>query len=256
MSEVRSRLTIKVANERPLDLFDLTTLLAALADEYRRYTGDEQARLYVDRITEGSVVAELVSMGRDVLQAGRPLIPLALDMIAPFLGHWSGLLTGLANYGRDAAKDADLRRTEKPSIRNAKNFVQPALNGNPINILGDATVNQYNINISPQRAGDIARNATHLLAGPLPDERRFENEPLALYQVRDAPAGDMGYIDRFDIRPRRLTFAGEAVKHAILHAEAPFDVFFYVSGVVKTAGGEVASYHIEQINSSLAKDAA
>lgn len=253
MSEPEPRLTVTVENVQPLDVLDLTASLAAIADEYRRYTGDESARLCVERITEGSVVAQLAPL----FTIATPLVPIAMDTVAPFLGHWSGLLTGLANYGRSALADADIRRADKASLRNARSFVQPAINGNTVNVQGDGPVTQWNITINAEKAGDIARNAAHLLAGPLPDEDRFENEPMTLYQVRDAKAGDMGYIDRFDKRPRRLAFANEEVKDAVLHAEAsPFDVFFFVSGIVKTAGGEVASYLINKINGVTSKDAA
>lgn len=257
MIETTPRLIVKIENNEPLDVLDLTASLSAIADEYRRYAKDENARLVVERVSEGSVVAQLVSATQSVMMNGAPLIAIALDTIAPFAGHWSGLLNGLASYGRDSAKDSDLRRTDKQSLRNARNFVQPALHGNPINVQGDAEITQININISPEKAGDIVRSVNHLLAGPLPDEHRFEGEPMRLYQVRDARTGDMGFIDRFDRRARRLTFANERVKNDVLHAEAsPFDVFFFVSGVVKTAGGEVASYHIEKIDGVSDRDAA
>lgn len=258
MSETNPRIIVKIEKERPLDLLDLTASFTAIAEEYRRYSGEEGVRLYVERISEGSIVAEFASIATDALRFGAPLIPIAMDTIAPFMGHWSGLLTSLANYGRNAVADADLRRADKASLRNARSFVQPAVNGNPINVQGNyATINQFNIIIDPGRGGDIDRAAKHLLTGPLPDEHRFENEPMTLYQIRDARAGDMGHIDKFDKKPRRLTFASEAVKDGVLHAEAsPFDMFFFVSGIVKTAGGEVASYHIERIDGVTEKDAA
>lgn len=255
MSETNPGLRIKIENEFPLEVLDLTTSLAAVAEEYRRHSGEDGARLYVERIREGSVIAELTSIAKGTLVAGAPLIPLAMDSLAPFVGHWSGLLTSLAAYGRDAAKDADVRNADKASLRNAKSFVEPALHGNAINIQGDVNIGEINLTITPESAGDITRAVRHLLA-PMPDESRFQNEPLQLYQLRDAKAGDMGYIDRFDKRPRRLTFANEEAKREVVHAANPFDVFFFVSGVVKTAGGEVASYHIDKIDGITPKNAA
>lgn len=249
---------IKIEKERPLDLLDLTASLTAVADEYRRFSGDERARLYVESITEGSIVARLLSMSKEVMDAGAPFIPIGLDTLAPFLGHWGGLLTGLANYGRGLGSDEAIRRADKASLRNAKDFVPPAVNGNPIQVVGENnSVTQNLIFISPEAASDIVRNAAHLLAGPLPDEKRFENTPLRLYQVRDAKAGDLGFIDAFGPKPKRLTFASEAVKTEMLHGESsPFDVFFFVTGVAKTAGGEIACYHIEKIDGVTSRDAA
>ena len=250
MSETPTRMLIKIEKERPLDLLDLTTSLSAIADEYRRFSGDEHARLYVESITEGSVIAQLFSMAREVMQAGAPFLPIALDSLAPFLGHWGGILTGLANYGRGLSSDELIRAIGKATLRHAKDFVAPAVNGNTIEISGEnnsVTVNQ--IVIGPEAGADIARNAAHLLAGPLPSEMRFENEPLRLYQVRDAKAGDLGFIDRFSEKPKRLTFGSDVVKNEMLHGESsPFDVFFFVTGFAKTAGGEIASYNIEKID--------
>lgn len=254
MSETAPSFRIKIENNFPLDVLDFTGSLTAVADEYRRYSGEEGSRLVVERISEGSVIAQLGAVAKGVLVAGSPLLPIALETIAPFVGHFGALLEGLASYGRDAAKDADVRRADKASLRNASAFVEPAIHGNAINVQGDLNIGTLNLDISPERAGDIKRAVRHLLA-PMPDESRFENEPLQIYQLRDAKAGDMGFIDRFDKRARRLTFANEEAKQMIVHAESPFDVFFFVSGLVKTAGGEVASYLIDRIDGITPKEA-
>ena len=258
MTETPTRMLVKIEKERPLDLLDLTASLAAVADEYRQFSREEHARLFVDSITEGSVLASLVSIAKDVRDAGGPLIPIALDSLAPFMGHWGTLLKSLAQYGQGRGTDELARRADKSSLRHAKNFVAPAVNGNAIQVSGEnnsVTVN--NIVISPETGGNIVRNADHLLSGPLPSEQRFENEPLRLYQVRDAKAGDMGFIDRFDSRPKRLIFGSETVKAEMMHGEvSPFDLFFFVSGVAKTAGGEIASYRIEKIDGVTDRDAA
>ncbi|MDR7102977.1 hypothetical protein [Croceicoccus sp. BE223] len=254
-------LVVKYSTEQPLELAALTSSLGALSDEYRRRYGDTGAVLVVDHIREGSVVAILKGMAKAAVSAvdptGGALVAFTLDTIAPFAGDFSGLLNALANFGRDAASDADIRRADKSSLRAAKAFVQPALNGNPIQLYGDVDqIVQNNVYIDSMKAGDIVRNVTHLMAAMPGDDERFKAEPLALYQLRDARAGDLGYIDRFDKRPKRLIFANDSVKDEIIHGERPFDMFFFVSGVVRTAGGEVASYYIESIDGVTEKDAA
>lgn len=262
MSDDSARLVIKFETKIPLELSTLTTSLSALAEEYRRQSGDFGTVLVVDHITEGSVVAVLKGVTKGAIASvdpsGGALLGLTLDTIAPFTGHWSGLLTALANYGRGLANDENVRKYDKNSLKAAKSFVQPALKGNPIQLYGDGNkIVQYNITIDAEKAGDIFRVADHLLSTLPSEDFHFENEPMALYQLRDAKAGDLGFIDRFEKRPRRLTFANDAVKDAILHGEAqPFEVFFFVSGSVRTARGEVASYHIERIDGVTGKDAA
>jgi hypothetical protein len=260
-NDADARLVVRFDTSKPLELADLTTSLTALSDEYRRQYGSDGAILVVDHITEGSVVAVLRGVAKATIASvdpsGGALVPFVLDTIAPFGGDFSGLLNALANYGREPRADSDLRRAEKPALKAAKAFIQPALNGNPIQLYGDGhKIVQNNINIDASKAGDIARTVNHLLAAMPGEDHRFEAEPMALYQLRDARAGDLGYLDRFDKRPRRLTFANDGVKDAVIHSARPFDVFFFVSGVVRTAGGEVASYHIETIDGVTEKDAA
>lgn len=259
MSE-ETRLVIRYETDAPLELTALTSSLDAVAEEFRRFTDGGDSVLIVEEITEGSVKAVLKGVAKAAISSVDPLFPMtpyALDIIAPFAGHWSGLLLALANYGR-AGADRDLSVTDKATLKAAKAFVQPALNGNPIQLYGDGhEVVQNNIYIDAGTGGDISRVVDHLLAQQPTDDLRFENEPMALYQLRDARKGDLGFIDRFDGKPKRLTFADDGVKSAILHGEAsPFDVFFFVSGVARTARGEIASYHIERIDGVTEKDAA
>lgn len=258
MGETPTRMVIKIENEHPLDLLDLTASLGAVANEYRRYSADESCRLYVERISEGSVLASLISHAPDMVGVVAPIIPISTDTLLPFVAHWADLLASLAEYGRGVISDQPAKAADKSTLKNARNFVAPAINGNSITVSGDnnsVTLNQYLIN--PSVAGDIDRHASHLLASPARDELRFQNEPLKLYQMRDAKAGDSGYIDSFSNKPRRLTFASEAVKREMLHGEtSPFDLIFFVTGKAKTAGGDVACYHIEKIDGCTARDAA
>lgn len=251
-------IVVRYSTEKPLEVATFAASLSALSDQFGRQTTD--VVLVVDRIEEGSIRAVFRGVAKGFISSVDPtgLAPFALETIAPFCDSWSGLLQALANYGRDTAADDNLRRADKASLRAAKAFVQPAVNGNAIQVYGEGNeIIQYNFNIDASTGGDIVRNANHLLARLPGEDQRFENEPMALYQLRDARAGDLGFIDRFERRPRRLTFANDGVKDAILHGEArPFDVFFFVSGVVKTARGEVASYHIERIDGVTEKDAA
>jgi len=259
MSDEIDRIVVRYSTDVPLEVSSFTASLGALAEQFdRRGTGTV---LVVDRIEDGSVLAVMKGVAKGLVAAVDPtggLIPFTLEVMGPFAGDWSGLLQALANYGRDARADDDLRRTDKAALKAAKTFVQPAINGNTIQVYGEGNkIVQNNINIDANVAGDITRHINHLLARLPGEDERFESEPMALYQLRDAKAGDLGFIDRFERRPRRLTFADETVKSEMLHGvPRPFDVFFFVSGKVKTARGEVASYHIERIDGVTEKDAA
>lgn len=262
MSDEIERVVVRYETGIPLEVATFADSLKAVSAEYVRFLPDTGCVLVVESIGEGSVVAVMKGAAKAAIAMADPtggaLVPFALEAAAPFAGHWSGVLEALANYGRDAGADRDLRRVDKSTLKAAKAFVQPAIEGNPIQVYGERNkVIQNNFYIDPSTGGDIVRHANHMLAAMPGEEQRFENEPMALYQLRDARAGDLGFIDRFERRPRRLTFANDAVKEAILRGEArPFDVFFFVSGVARTARGEIASYHIERIDGVTEKDAA
>lgn len=106
-------------------------------------------------------------------------------------------------------------------------------------------------NIDSPRAAAIAYNATALLGGAIPEERHFESEPMVLWQMRNAPpgrAGDMGRIDMFSDRPKKLIFASDDAKRAILDSEHPFAMIYFVTGNAKTAGGKIVAYHIVSVD--------
>jgi hypothetical protein len=253
MSETAKRLRITFENERPIELAEFTASLAAVADEYRRFTGNENGRLCVERITEGSIDTFLTEVAQDV----GPFVQAVQPMVGIFIKHWFDLLKMLASYGKDAITDKKAKQALRSSIRNAMTFVNPVINGNPMIVTGDYNTVTQVFNVDVEAAGDILRNGRHLLAPDIAEEARFSNEAMKLYQARDAKAGDLGFIDRFGSKARRLIFATDAIKSEILHCErGPFDVFFYVSGLVKTAGGEVAGYYIDKIDGITERDVA
>ncbi len=254
MTEGIQRLRIKFENERPVELLEFTAALAAVGDEYRSFRGDNNGCLRVERITEGSIDAVLT----DVTSTAMIVAPVADQIVKAFSEHWVGLLKAVANYGLDKLSDAKAKSASKRSIKNAIVFARPANNGNAITVTGDnnTVITGPYINVDRSIAEAIITNGSHLLAPDIAEEARFTNEPLKLYQARDAKAGDLGYIDRFSPKPRRLIFADDAVKAEMLHGEArAFDVFFYVSGLVKTAGGEIAGYYIDKIDGFTERDA-
>jgi hypothetical protein len=153
------------------------------------------------------------------------------------------------------------KKLDRPTIKNISNIVAPVAvdDGAQLNIIdnqGGVINNNYFINHPDAIA--IRHNAQHLLNSQFPDELRFDNEPMILFQMRNAPPGqpgDYGIIDRFSTRARKLTFSNDPAKDAILHHQGnPFDQIFWVSGVVKTSGGEVAGYQIDELDSVSRRD--
>lgn len=245
MSESGTGIVIKYENKGAMDVLDFTASLAAIADEFSRYD-ESDARLVIDRIENGSIIAFLMA-NPSALTLGS----FALKSVAPFVGNFEGVLNAIADLSESS------RRLDSATVKNARAFVRPAANNGGIAFGDNTSIGTLNyINITPDKAARIANNADHLLAAPFPSEHRFTEQPLALYQVRDAKKGDIGFIDAFDAKPRKLTFANDNIKNAIAHFDGnPFEVLFFVSGIARTAGGKIASYHITDLHSVEPRDA-
>lgn len=248
MSEAH-RVIVEYKHERPLDLLDYTASLAAFGDQFKRFVADErgvdsEARLFVHKVRPGSAIAELIALGK----AAADLYD-AYEKIEGFAGSFYTVLQMILQLPPQA-KDLD-----RATIKNAAAFVGPVASDGPggyINVIdnrGGVVINQYTV--TPMEAAAIRHNAGHLLNSQFPDEVRFENEPMELFQMRNAPSGksgDFGIIDRFTPKERKLTFAGDAVKDAILHHDGnPFEQTFWVDGVVKTVGGKPVGYFITRL---------
>lgn len=243
-------------NSRPIELAELTLSLSALADQFKRFAAEEngidsEARLFVHEIRSGSVIAELIAaaqLAHDLYEAR--------DLLAGFLPSLSDAMKAI-HYLPPESKDLD-RRT----VKNISNIMAPIAvdPGGQLNLIDNrgGVVNQTFV-VTPPEAAAIRHNAQHLLNSQFPDETRFENEPMTLFQMRNAPpgkSGDYGVIDRFSPNAKKLTFSSDAAKNAILHHDGnPFEQVFWVSGVVKTAGGGVVGYLIHELIDVSAKDA-
>ena len=257
VAEPQPSIVVEYKNERPIELLDLTASLAAFGEQFKNFIAENGAstsapRLYVHQIRPGSIIAELIPWLEQI-----DFVLQHREHIAGFMAIWQETLQSVLNLGTLA------RNLPKPTLRDVRNFVQPIAKdgGSQLNVIAQdnssPVVNINVINIRSDEAAEIVRNAGYLLAKSVPTEDAFSLEPLTLYQMRDARAGDMGFIDRFTDKPVKLTFASEETKNAILHhSDNPWDTIFFVSGTVKTAGGQVAAYHIRSLDDVAPKDAA
>ena len=234
-----SSIVVEYKNKRPLDLLDLTASLTAFGDQFKRFVADEDGidsdtRLFVHEIRPGSTITELIAFGKQAADLYD-----ALGKVQEFAGAFYSVLQSILHLTPEA------KELDKQTLKGAASFVAPLAydgDGAVINLIdnrGGTVINHYTVN--PVEAAAIRHNAKHLLNSELPDQIRFENEPMELFQMRNAPpgkSGDFGIIDCFSPKERKITFANDAAKDAILHHDGnPFEQTFWVSGIVKTVGG-------------------
>lgn len=241
-------LIIEFKNKRPIELTRFTASLSAVADQFKRFVSDHggvdtETRLFVHEIRPGSIVAELIELGEVASDLWENR-----DYIAPFLPVLQDTVYAILNL-TPGARDLD-----RPTIKNVANIVAPVTidHGSQMNFIDNrGGVLTQNFFVTPPDAATIAYNAQHLLNSQLPQEERFTNEPMVLFQLRDAPpgrSGDAGIIDRFSANAKKLTFLSDVVKRQMLHENGhPFENIYWVSGLVKTAGGNIVAYQIHDL---------
>lgn len=243
-----NKIIYELRNKAPIELRLLTISLAAFSDQFKRFVTerdgvDAQARLFVHEIRPGSVIAELVALG----QLAADLYE-HRDAIAGFIPSLQDIT------GQVLRLTPESRKLDRSTIKNISQIYAPVAvdPGAQMNLIDNrgGVINNF-FSVLPADAAAIAHNANHLLNSQLPDEERFSNEPMTLYQMRDAPpgkTGDYGIIDRFSPKPRKLTFASDGIKESVLHTDGnPFEKVFWIDGVVKTAGGTVAGYLVQAL---------
>lgn len=245
-------LIIEYKNGHPIELLHLTASLSALGDQFKRYVAKEtgiptEARLYVHEVRQGSTIAELVAMAQTAIDLYETLDE--LGGFAPYIYEQLQTILQL----RPAAKEMD-----KPEVRNLANLVTPTAvdNKGTMNLIDNRGGNINMYTITPVEAAAIQHNAHHLLNSEFPEQQRFANEPMVLFQLRDAPpgkTGDFGIIDRFSSRHHKLFFGSDDLKDMILH-DNPFEKVFWVDGVVKTAGGKVVAYELSHLREVTPRD--
>lgn len=245
---VGPRAIIEYKNKKPIDLLDLTLSLKAVGQAYRRFADQTlpegaRARLAVGSIESGSVIAALVPLleTADWLTGHR-------DIVGPFVAQFGDIMEMIRSFPPKA------RSIPREEVRAAKDVTKPLAGdkGAEINIYAadgaNVVTNIYNFGTNGMR--DIRRHADIILGG-LPGEFPFENEPMVLHQLRDGPAGptgDYGFLDRFSSYPVRLRWLSSEAKDAVLgRRENVFDFIYFVSGVARTAGGNVATYDIRRV---------
>lgn len=245
-------LHIEIKNVAPVELLDLASSFQALGQEYIQHSksghfdiSDEDIRLYIKTIQDGSIVAELVSLAQQtsfILNHGEVLVSFCSsikDAYDWFLG-----------------KSSDKPTLPPRGLRNLSQFVAPVAkdSGSQLNIgVHDRGTVVMNFNLNSIEANAIQNRIAHELARvPKDDDDFFEKELLLFYQARDDPkaqTGDKGVIDRLSKRPVKLLFASEEVKRQILdRKENIFRLIFVVDVRAHKLDGRTVAYTVYRVH--------
>ncbi len=251
---LETELTIRINNQRPVELLDLTNSFLGIADEFQRFVieNDLEAaaadtKLYVKEIKSGSIIAELAILSPQLIQG----ISYANTAIS-FSKHLKSA------YDFLTGKSTDVVELDKHSLQSLNKIVEPVAK-DAASQLNIGTLNgNVVLNISSTDANAAQNTIKKLLvASDSSSVKLHEKVLLYIWQARaDAhnKSGDKGIIESIAAHPVKIIYANDEIKQQmILNNENPFKEAYIVDVGVETMKGKVAVYKIIALHEILDK---
>lgn len=256
-------LTYKIENVRPIELKDLNSSLAAIADQYSRFAAEmsegpaEDYRLYVREVRTGSIVIDLITYATQP-QMLAPVAPILIEFTKE-LGEWFEFFKGVKD-----AKDIKemIAGKSKKDLQQLSDLVEPAAKdpGSIINITateGAIIVLNSSINSTEANAGQnlLRRHIDHIA---MPTTGIHHDQVLYWYQVRHdhaAKPGDKAVIERIYDKPVKVRITSDEIKRTMIDDPAnPFKRLYVVDVDVTESQGRPALYRILEVKDSFERD--
>lgn len=239
-------LQISIKNSEDVDLFDFTTSMAAINDQYYRFIRRDnkkrvrsEYKLSIKKVSHGSIIIELCEKA-----------PAVLPAIAPLIVEYSSFIVKTLNYLTDKENSLPLFPFLKDDFLNFKKLLDVSANtkGNGIGFaginFGDTTVN----NFYTHTEANAAQNQCDKEIKKLEKSGQSlikQNVELKLYQARNSnlsksTLGNLGIISEVCEKPKVLAFANDRLMYDITKAETnPFNFIYSVDVEVKLKDGSL-----------------
>lgn len=241
------KLQIRIDNKQDVELFEFVSAMASINNEYHRFLTQSQkrktrtdCRLYVNRVSEGSIVVDLCEKAPEILPS-----------ITPLLVEYSFFLVNTLDYLCGRARTLPAYKFNKEDFLNIKKIVEVAANtsGNSLQL--------QSINFSPTVVINKTYNYTEVNAVQNQCDKEIkrleksgdsliqENVELKLYQARDSvlsksTQGNLGIIESISDKPKVLSFANDRLRYDITKAEEnPLNFIFSVDVEIKLREGSL-----------------
>lgn len=251
-----SKFIIHIENKKPIELDDLSTSMRAMANLYNRFNKanpisneSKDAKLYVTKISEGSIVIEL----QDVLFP--TIIPFIenANSIVEFAKHIKGLINKFSTskpstdeyVSIDDCKDIGEIITPVAKDNASQSNYSAVVNGNVI----------LNIELNSKQSKEILENTKSFII----DSKKTEiiddvvtRVLLSMYQVRNtqnSKVGNKGIIEDISDKPMNISFVSDDLQKEMLSTEInPLTTIFEVDIKIKTVNGTIKAYQIQKIH--------
>jgi hypothetical protein len=239
-------ITYHLEFKNPVLVADFCDSLTALSDEYGRikalqeHPDHEAYDLYVEKITEGSIIATLQEYAPYAIAIAE-----AVNTSHDLLGNLKQTIEWLRH------KIGPRPDFEPEQLENAAKLVAPLSRdvSSSIVLSGNTFHGPVTINLNSSAGAEIKKNAEaelHEMGRPKLEIK--EGVVLRWYQARNDPkskSGDRAIIDEVSPKSIRTVFIGDGLKAKMIESkDNPFKQSYTVSVAIETVGGRPTKYQI------------
>lgn len=255
-----SKLEIKISNQRPVILTDLTMALLGVAQQYEKFIENETneqhhagTELYIKEVRSGSIIVELIAQAI-------PVVPLLWTggSLLEWADHARDIVLWLSGKQENPPKDVT-----KQDLKQWHNILEPVAKdqGSQMNISvsdGGKVIQQIFIN---SEQANVAQNGIRRQIDQMnePDDHIQKMRIMFWYQTKfdeQSPTGDKAVIESISKTPLKVVFENSAVKKAMLAGDARYskpwhELAYLVDVRVQTVQGvpkvyTIINYYIEE----------
>jgi hypothetical protein len=258
-------LTFRYENSRPVELADLTTSLQAVARRFSRYVTqsgfeleEESVKLYVRRISEGSIVVDLtnvlVAHGSEIASAagGGAATATAFAQANAVVTFSKNLRDGLNYLVGRGAKPSDMPASE---LKDLAKIVEPVAKdgkGNMHITASDGATVQVSVSFNSLEANTIQNRAEREMADRRePVQTAYRRVLMYWHQASKTPGSrsDKAVIEKISDKPLKVIFEDDTdIKAKMLSGkDNPFNIGFLVDVELITKQGRPVAYEVSHL---------
>lgn len=247
------KLEIKINNEKPVNLTDLTVSLLDLSSQFQRFVESESSEDYdissellIKEVRSGSIIVELVTKAA-------PLVPLLWQ--GGSLYQWVSTSSNIIDWFLGKVNNPPQNLTKK-DLQQWKNIIEPVAKDAGSQLVISASDNATVINqliVSSEQA-NAAQNFINrkIVAMGEPADHIHSKKVLVWYQTKfdtNSETGDKAIVEDIRKNPTKVIFENNAVKEAMLHGHNNFnkqwhELAYVVDIEVQTINGVPKLYKI------------
>lgn len=251
--DFNKKLEIKIKNNKPVNLTDLTVSLLDLSAQFQRFIEREatdeydiSSELLIKEVRSGSIIIELMTKAA-------PLVPLFWE--GGSLYQWVNSSTSVIDWFLGKLKNPPHEMSKK-DLKQWQNIMEPVAKDSGSQLIISASDNSTIINqliVSSEQA-NAAQNFINRRLESIdePSDHVHSKKVLVWYQTKfdvNSETGDKAIVEDIRRSPVKVIFQNNTVKEAMLHGHNKFnkqwhELAYVVDLEVQTINGVPKLYKI------------